>query len=638
MGVSENLFEKAMENMGLEPRTQQTKLVSFLRQTVKQDTVKFIQAGTGVGKSFAILTAALEAAYMTGRPSVVVCPMNSLIDQYVVKDAPRIKDAVGGVFAYIKGRSRYLCAQSRALQELGGDTQAMAEYEILTKGGKLEWSDHGLDPTYGCPGANDCTSADAWVQNPKCQVHASKDTDQFAAKPDERPECTCTFYCGAFEAKRKAEGADVIITNAHVLTWDHLVQKMTGGQVRLLPQSGALFVDECHELEAVGRGCQSDQIRPGSRVYDYVHGLREWVDAVTFEMIEAKQTEGLLDRDPPAPLPVELAEGEVPSEPKPQWNIRDMAKVATAEMNDLLDKAELAGQDPLLAKEYRKEARALGRFVDFVADSDQHISTLEVQPLEPHEDPRTYLRRICVDSSWLFRDMLLAQPSALVSGTIPSTDPKRLGVGDFAKIEDVGHPFDYSKSTLAISPNSPRDFNAFYQRTTQVAQAINSTGGGALILFTSWKDLDEVMPLVVKQLRPEIAAEVYVQSKEDPASLKQDVEDFKAHGSAVLAGVRTLFTGLDIPGPALRNLIMWKLPYGVPTLESKAIERIFGRDVYWNSMLCVLTQGVGRLVRTTEDQGLVFIVDNRASQQRWRSNSMTKHIAEFTPHRPPRRG
>lgn len=620
MGTTK-IFEHSMQAMGLTPRPQQEKLVQLARHAIDLGLVRHVQAGTGVGKSFAVLTTALEAARANRQPSIVVCPNNSLIDQYVLKDAPRIKKATGGKFVYVKGRSRYLCSQARALQKACGenDKKARQMYADMTSGGKVEWADHGLDRDWGCPGAGDCDSNSAWSRDEHCDLHSghrSSCTELDAdVKPWEceckgdHPTCSCRYYCGAFEAKRMADTADVVITNAHVLVWDYLVQQFTGGQVRLLPMAGALFVDECHELEAVGRGCQSDEIKPGSKVYDVIPELRVWADRQAFKMIEAGQQEGLLSRDE---------------------DIVKMAEEAKKLAEDLEDKANIVGQEPELMKEYQKEAKRLMRFVDFVAENDNFISTVELQPVQPFEDPTVNLRRICIDTSWVFREILTSQASVLVSGTIPASDPKRLGVGDLSKIEDVGHPFDYSKSRLVISNHRGNDRSAGYKRSEQVAQAINSKGGGALILFTSWRDLEEFMPMIVHNLDPHIRNEVYVQSKEDPASLKQDIEEFRQNGNAVLAGVRSLWTGLDIPGDALRTVIIWKLPYGVPTLEWQAIQRVHGRDTYFDSMLMVLTQGIGRLVRSTEDSGLVFIVDSRAMPSKWRSNGMTRHLCEFS--------
>lgn len=612
------VFELCMQAMGLEPRTQQTKLVSIIRETMQRKGVKFAQAGTGTGKSFVVLPMAVEAAKETGMPSVVICPNNSLIDQYVNKDAPRIKKVTGAAIVYLKGRSNYVCANSKGLQELGSDRLARDEFLRLTEGGQFEWAQLGLDAEFGCPGSGDCDSNSAWVRDDYCPMHsghASGCEDVADTKPwkcpckGPNPTCSCRYYCGAIMAKRMAETADVIITNGHVLTYNYLVNVWSDGLVQLLPQYGALFVDECHELEAIARGCQSDEIKPGSKVYDHIDGLREWVDAKALQMVQSGQSEGLLSRDE---------------------KIIEMAKEAEGLANDLLDRADQAGQDPDLAKNYRKEAKRLMRFVDFVEESDQHISIIELQPTQPYEDPIAHLKRVCVDTALVYRDILTEQPSVLISGTIPGSDPKRLGVGDFARIDNVGHPFDYSKSRLVISQYSPKTPAALGARAKQVADAINAKGGGALILFTSWRDIDEVLPLILQHLRPEIRSEVYVQDRADKSALKQDIEDFKAHGNAVLVGVASLWTGLDIPGDALRTVVIWKLPYGVPTLEAKAIERLHGRDVYWDSMLCRLAQGVGRLIRTVEDQGTVFICDSRAKNQRWHLNPLTKHFAEFS--------
>lgn len=592
------VFEETMARLGLTARPQQLKLIELTRETLASTTnePRFVQAGTGVGKSYVLLTTALEAARKFGKPTVVVCPTNALIDQYVHKDAPVVRGAAGGKFAHIKGRSRYVCSNARAFERMS-TRSARQEYWSLTRRGSLEWADLGLDNTYACPGSPDCDRASA-VDDTVCTRHNT-------ALRDGDGECACEYTCGAFEAKRLASTADVVITNGHVLVWDRLVRQFTGGAAALLPDAGAVFVDECHELESVGRDCLSDEIKPGSKVYDVVTGLREWVDKTAAAMQAMGQTEALLTHDD---------------------DITWMAAEAEAEATALEDQAAAVGVDPALAKTYRREAARLMRFVNFVAADDNFLSIIEVHRDPPHG---VTLRRRCVNAVSVFREILGDKPSVLVSGTVPNTAPKRLGFR--SPVENVGHPFDYSKSTLAVSQYHPKDRAAFLPRVEQVAQAINSVGGGTLVLFTSWADIDAVVPALMRRLDPGVRDRVYVQSKDDSASLKQDVADFAADGNAVLIGVRSLFTGLDVPGPALRQVVLWKLPYDVPTLEWKAIERVHGRQCYFDAMLTVLVQGVGRLVRSTDDVGRVFIADARASGQRWGASHLTAHLAEFTP-------
>lgn len=592
-----------MHALGLSPRPQQSKLVGIARQALAEASIRFVQAGTGTGKSYALLATALEAALDSGSPTVVVCPNNALIDQYVHKDAPTVQGVSGGKFVYIKGRSRYLCANARAFERLPVHG-AWQEYRALVRRGSLEWAELGLDRTYACPGAPDC-GRDTAVDDSACPRHGQSPADTEA-------ECFCEYVCGAYEAKRQAQDADVIVTNGHVLVWDHLVRGFTGGAAALLPDAGAVFVDECHELESIGRDCLSDEIKPGSRVYDVVEGLSEWVDNTVQRMLAAGQTEALLDRDP---------------------GIEALAAQAVIDADEMAACAAAPGVVPELAKSYRRDEMRLRRFVDFVSEHDDFISILQLDQPSQYDDTKAVLKRRCVNAAPVFTKILGEVPSVLVSGTIPNTAPRRLGFS--VKVENVGHPFDYSKSTLVVSQHSPKDRAAFLPRIEQVAQAINSVNGGTLVLFTSWADVDTVMPALVKRLDPGVRDRVYVQSKDDPASLKQDIADFRADGNAVLVGVRSLFTGLDIPGDALRQVVIWKLPYEVPTLEWKAIERTHGKQCYFDAMLTVLTQGIGRLVRTTSDRGRVFIVDDRAKAQRWRASHMTAHIAEFSPWRKP---
>src|SRR5574341_1552618 len=135
-------FELTLASLGLTPRPQQIKLVDGIRELIATGPgVRFYQAGTGTGKSFVVLPEALEAARRSGLPSVVVCPNNSLINQYVRKDAPKVKAATGGKIVYIKGRANYVCAQSKGLQDLGTDRIAKQRYTELTAGGDVEWAD-----------------------------------------------------------------------------------------------------------------------------------------------------------------------------------------------------------------------------------------------------------------------------------------------------------------------------------------------------------------------------------------------------------------------------------------------------------------------------------------------------------------
>lgn len=567
MGV----FEDVLAGLGYAARPQQTKLVSIARETMRGGQ-RFVQAGTGTGKSYAVLSVALEHARHTGMPSVVICPNNTLIDQYVVKDAPKIQAIAGGKFVHIKGRSRYVCADSPALVFQKHDqVEALFAGWAAQAGGFLEWAKLGLDETYGCPGSDLCDGQ----------------------------------LCGAIMARMAAVDADVIITNAHVLMWDYLIGIYTAGNAGLLPEYGALFVDECHELEAVGRGCLSDEITSKSPVANEVPRLKEWMAEVGHNMVKDGRREQALERS--------LA-------------VQQMAIEATRMAADL--ESSYGDEMP---KTIKRQVKRLRKFADIATnDSSFHVSIVEAfdSPGEGGDRAleKVQLRRICVDASSQFADILTAQPTVLVSGTIPGSDRRRLGLPK-VKIADVGHPFDYSKSTLVVSRYDARSNTDIVHRVNSAVRAINQTKGGTLLLFTSWHDLETVTPLIAERLHAGI--DVYAQSREEPATLPEDVKAFAEDGNAVLAGVRSLFTGLDIPGPALRQVIVWKLPYAVPTIEVQAIQDRFGRAVYRDQMTMTLVQAIGRLIRTTDDEGRVLIMDQRANKLQWSDDRMAYHLDEF---------
>lgn len=599
MRYGDGIFEDVMRGMGLTPRPQQDKLIKSIRDTLKTGDTKFDQAGTGTGKSFVLLSAALEAARTiehamfdgaTRLPSVVICPTNNLIDQYVHKDAPQIAKQTGGKIVYLKGRNRYLCTASFAMSQ-EKDPDGM--FRRLTEKGKLEWAQHGLDNSYGCSGDCDPGLGD---------------------------------LCAVQIARQEASKAEVIVTNGHLLIWDQRIREWTDGQGGLLPDYGALFVDECHALEEVGRSVLSDQIKRNSAVFAEVPGLISWVDAQVkhYQMTERDE------------VPINHDDEEL-------RNLRADA-IEYRKAQELQLEVAIAEKDRAMTRATKKVIHALDRFLDFsdpeAGEDFIHTISLEVQS---GVDPEPALNTKCVNASRLFRSIFQNQPTALVSGTVPVSLPKRMGVPE-ARLDDVGTPFDYSRSTLAISSHRGNDQKARFPRIQETLGAINDMlsrtheegGGGTLVLFTSWSDLNEVMPYIAKNIRTPSwqrnGTPVFMQGK-DPQDNAECLEAFKRHGHAVFGGVTSMWTGVDVPGPALRQVVIFKLPWGVPTLEVKAIERIHGRQPYVDGMLQTLAQGIGRLVRTVDDDGRVYIADSRAKTLNWGNSPLTKHINQFSAHR-----
>lgn len=587
------MFEKLMDGTGMTPRPQQVKLVEFARKAMEDSSIMFVQAGTGTGKSYATLATAMEASKMFGMPSLVVAPSNALVNQYINKDAPAVQKVLGGDFAYIKGRGNYLCTMSPEARKLK-KKDALAIFSKWADKGIWEWSQAGLEG-WGCTG--DC---DAKFEEP----------------------------CGLQLAKEAAAKADVIVTNGHILIWDMKVNQMTAGVAGLLPAYGALFVDECHELDAVAKGCNSDTIGQNSSVYDAVIGFRDWVERQVANM-KRYEDEVLVKPDDELVAMLEEAKREAG---------RIESELASIRKSD-------DGTEDV--KRLRKELQTCQRFISFcTSDDDRFISTIskEYDPKTGQQVPT--LNRKCIDSSSWTRPILTQQTSVLVSGTIPPSLPARLGVKG-SPLEDVGTPFHYGESVLAISSfsagwkESKEDPTLDGKRAAETCRAVVSMaklsheqgGGGTLILFTSYKDLNEVMPKVEQALADAGIDVPVLRQGDTPQETAERLEEFKAHGHAVMGGVQSLWTGVDIPGNALRQVVIYKLPWPPRTHEVIAVEAKYGYQPYADDMVTRLVQGIGRLVRRVEDNGRIYIADSRAASNRtWRDlskNPMSKHLAQF---------
>lgn len=593
------MFEEVMAHLGLEPREQQLRMLGHVRSVMQcpvPNPVRIIQAGTGTGKSYVILSEAVSASHRSGLPSLVVCPNNTLINQYVGKDAPKIAEATGARFEYIKGRSRYICANSSAIraQCLGKPKSArLALFDSVTFGGKeLEWAPLGFDSKWGCPGSRKCKRGSLCVCGAK--------------QNDDLPNCVCPPACGILIARNRAENADVVITNAHVAIWDKRLRRMSEGTFGLLPEYGALFVDECHELEGIGRDVMSDEIGHKSKVWEISGAVARWRQDRIEEMREAGQSERHLD-----------------SEAESTQELLKWAVELQSGFPDDTDEYEL-----------------LESLISFLEPREGTIAVMQLQLEDAGvgETPavRSFVcQRRLIDASQFFGQLLRDQPSVLASGTIPPSDRRRLGIPK-VRIEYVGHPFDYSKSQLYIAPYDARDRSDLADRIRMACKGVRAAirdGVGTLMLFTSWADLDLVSQSVCDQLGPDAPIWVQGRAEDYEASgtlLADDVREWQEHGAGVLCGVRSLFTGLDIPGSALGQVIVWKLPYQVPTAETKAVEQTFGRSTYTDSMIMTLVQAVGRLVRTSDDCGRVMIMDDRAKRLDFDGNPMMHHLAEFS--------
>lgn len=404
------------------------------------------------------------------------------------------------------------------------------------------------------------------------------------------------WECGYREARYNARMSDVCVTNADMLIVNDKTLYEFG--VNFLSLDGALFVDEAHTLEQKLRDYASRSLHWSSiERFKYadesaVKALAGWLKR--FEMNLAVKDIKVWDRQ--MPLLEQIAYATVPE--------RD------------------AGGKRTTKQQETQEAAA--RMVAYLKD--------------PHDHAVVHVNGGALKYDWInvaksAGELLSTRRFGLVSATVPRTMAATLGVSE-APFIDVGHPFDYgNQAWIGFSPyggdyRSAQSESNLNFRIDEVRDLIDRAKGGALLLFSSFKDLETV----ADRLRPHLEAKgilVLQQERDMEASERQAMADaFKADGNAVLFGSESFATGFDVPGNALRLVVVWKLPYPAVDPVSNAIRsQSYAR--YEDIMKVRAIQAVGRLIRTEADKGIVWFADSRGRRLLDHSDPLTSHIPQF---------
>lgn len=541
-------LHELLKHIGYQSRPQQEKLFDLLSNVTNDGVI--VQAGTGTGKSIAVLAAAARAFRRTGIQSLVVTPTRILMDQYMAKDVPAAAECFGLHITELRGRRWYEC--DRSIDLIGGEAK-------------------------GCLGKDAGCSLKEWRGDEETGARDDLYTWDSPVEPQ--------YRCGYQEAKHFASVADIVVTNSDFWIINDRTLPSPVFDLR-----GAVFIDEAHQLEAKLKDYAGRSIRESE--------LRNYYEASGIKLSKAlEQYRNFPDK----------IGGDIREIMQRCWN-------KGAWTND-------AGKVPDRAAEVHE---ALGTMLARLENQSENCIVWS---------DGWGLKMDWVDISMAARDLLTARPFAMVSATIPSSMPSALGIPDVV-VEDVGHPFDYSKqATLHISETdgsfkcagSKKNFEG---RVNDLVKQIEDTAGGILLLFSSFKDLDRVYDQIAPWLMRQGRTVLRQNDPVMPLNNDELAEKFKADGRAVLFGSESFATGFDAPGSALEMVGIWKLPYpGKDPITEALMKRFYPR--YRDLMLTRIVQAAGRLIRTEQDTGRLFIADSRAEDVVRSKDLMVKHLSEF---------
>lgn len=629
-------------------REPQIILASNVREAFSNNRHLIAEAATGVGKSYACLIAAFEKAVETGTPVVISTHTIALQEQLFSKDVPHLLKTLDLNLnvALAKGRGNYVSIRRAklAIAEKAADYAKLASWLLKTKDGTKESLTEKIDTV-------------TWYR-------ARSDTDQCLGEM-----CPTYNQCFYQKSRKDLSEAHVIITNHNLVLLD---RKMKHEGLRgVLPEYNYLIIDEAHELEEVAR-----------KVLTFEFKNRDLIN-IFYEMSNDKNM-GFLDRMLPSTFQTLREDMTTEAEPDPMARATktlydEIRKLWESSENFFKEVDSYVGNNRMkrFTEKHAIKTDLLQRvgavnellkiFGTMIKDKDHKTAIdfahkkcteiamgvdeiLELPNMagkdfssvvawaETHYGPnktkqhsvvnapiflKSTLRRILFDplKSVVLTSATLAvagdNPFRMIESVLGVTNPIRL------RLPPV---FDYKKqATIIAVEDMPEQSHKDYEDALaeQIKKFVKATSGGAFVLFTSFKTMNSVYDKV-SQFLELMGCKLFCQGKD--LNRNAMVEEFKKTKKGVLFGVSTFWTGVDIPGQALRNLIITKLPFPSPDPLLQAQEEIYTRlksNFFLDRLVPItaimLKQGFGRLIRTTEDRGIVVILDSRIITKKYGS-------------------
>ncbi len=616
-------------------RPGQQAMAHAVAEAAKTGEHLLVQAGTGTGKSLAYLAPAL----LVDGPVVVSTATLALQSQLVDHDLPRLMDAVEPLlgrrptFAVLKGRHHYLClarlensnedeppdalfdSPSSAASKpvwlgeagrLGKQMQRLRDWAMDTETGDRDELDPGVDDS-------------AWrlVSTPAREcVGASR--------------CPWGDECFAEASRIRARESDLVVTNHSLLAFDMLQGR------HIVPQHQLLIIDEAHELADRVSGAAQAEITP-ELIDRSARRARALLDGPLYErLIEAgdAMAVGLSEAQP----------GRITGGlPGPVAQALTLLDGASRRALEIIGEIKSDDPDPLRKQQAKAvltdlsttAQRLLEESAHDVAwiDRDDRRRAITVAPLSVAGTLASTLygeRTVVATSATLAlggKFDTIARSLGLTTPPVGSDEPPAW------QTLDVGSPFDYAKQgILYVAARIPRPTQSGLSdpAAEELVALVNALGGRTLGLFSSRKAADRAAEV----LRERTKLTILLQGDE---SLPLLIRKFRDNPKTCLMGVMSLWQGVDIPGDACQLVVIDRLPFPRPdeplaAARSAAVDAAGGSGFAAVSVPIAavrLAQGVGRLIRTTGDRGVVAVLDSRLETAKGYGNFLRASLPPF---------
>lgn len=609
-------------------RRQQFDMAGAVENALRTKRHLLAEAGTGVGKSFAYLVPAVLHALREQKPVLVATNTIVLQEQLVGKDIPALQRILPVSFtaALAKGRGQYLCGPRLRLAveqpELAFEDHPGEVLKLVA-----DWFAKG--------GICDRTSApfpipeDVW----------SKVCCDDSCTPASRKERPCHYHL----ARRRLLSVQIVVANHALLAID-LKARFGGGKV--LPDACAIVIDEAHAFEKVALDQMGLEFRrkAGQRLLAEVQSDRRKTGILqNFRSAQAAEQLVVKAREHEAAFFLELDRWALAHGRKSGNGDTTEAKLRVREIGGWTDAAAKSLDD--LAQELsemvpeaktKEVAEELSRLLVRCGQRAGNLRAL----LTPTADTVSWiertsrggweLRRVPVEAGptlekALFvkdRPVILASATLSAGGNDFSGVRARLGATEADAIS-VGSPFDFERqATLVVARTMPSPLQAAAWTAAlpaKILKYLRRSDGRALVLFTSFVTMRKVHERVAAAWPGRILRQG------DTLSRDRMIAEMRRAPGTVVFGVESFWHGVDVPGEALENVILTKLPFPNPSepLTEARHELIKARggnsfnELDLPAAILMFRQGFGRLIRTRTDRGIVVVLDSRIATKNY---------------------
>lgn len=585
-------------------RTEQVEMAKSIIGTIEDKSSLVVEAGTGVGKTFAYLYPAL----LKGGKVVISTATKNLQDQLFFNDIPKIREAlkISVKVNILKGRGNYICKlrMENTIQEGMFFNKEDAQHLQLIKAFSDNTDSGEVSEISEIP-----ETSTIWPM-----VTSTKEN---CLGQD------CEFYkeCFLVKARKEALESEVLIVNHHLFFADFVLKDEELSEI--LPKANTIIFDEAHQIPLVasfflGQSISSSQI--SNLIQDCQQGLKKYPDTIKVLDALSKDFQEIVFelKKIVSPFPARL-------------NINNLKNYENFEKtyNSLIEKLELLGitlskhseENAELQKLFERSSELNIKFSSWLKkDNQNNIYWIEVfsRTVQFNETPISISEQFNKfqeksDSAWIFTSATLS-----INGSFDHF-VKLLGL-EKAITQYLQSPFNYSENAFLYVPKEIPDSKDELFNLVLVKKAlplIKASKGRAFVLATSLKSMEEIGALLKDELKKnEINYPVITQGEGPKSDLLQQ---FKKHGNAILIGSLSFWEGIDVRGPTLSLVIIDKLPFqspGDPVFESKIkLLSEEGINAFMSMQLpeaiIRLKQGVGRLIRDDYDKGVMVICDKR---------------------------